>query len=101
MKTCFRILALLLASSPLGHSATYYVATSGNDGWLGTLAQPWRTIQKAANTLAPGDTALVRGGAYGPPVTVNVSGSASGGYVAFANYPGETPVIDATGISPG
>jgi len=85
---------------PLAHSATYYVATSGNDTWPGTLAQPWRTIQKAADTLAPGDTVLVRGGTYGAAVTVNVSGSASGGYITFANYPGETPVIDGAALTP-
>jgi hypothetical protein len=99
MKACLRIL-LLLASSHLAHSATYYVATNGNDAWPGTLGQPWKTIQKAANTLAPGDTVLVCGGVYSSPVTVNVSGSASGGYITFANHPGETPVIDASGITP-
>lgn len=99
VKACLRI-AFLLASSPLAHSATYYVATGGNDAWPGTLGQPWKTIQKAANTLDPGDTVLVRGGVYGGPVTVNVSGSASAGYVTLANYPGETPVVDALGITP-
>jgi len=96
----FAILPALVVAGPAAHSATYYVAPTGNDAWPGTLAQPWRTIQKAASTLAPGDTALVRGGVYGSPVTVTVSGSSTGGYVTLANYPGETPVIDATGITP-
>jgi hypothetical protein len=100
MKMGLRILLALLASGAVAHSATYYVATSGNDAWPGTLAQPWKTIQKAANTLAPGDTALARAGIYPNPVTVSVSGSSSGGYITLANYPGETPVIDASAATP-
>ena len=79
-------------------ATTYYVATNGADTNAGTLALPWRTIQHAANTLAPGDTALVRGGIYNEDITVNVSGSAAGGYVTFQNYPGETAVVDGTGL---
>ena len=29
----------------------YYVAPTGNDSHPGTIAQPWRTIQKAVNTV--------------------------------------------------
>lgn len=79
-------------------AAQYFVATNGNDSAAGTLAQPWRTIQKAANTLLAGDTACVRGGRYSEAVSVNVSGSAAGGPVTLQNYPGETPVLDGTGL---
>jgi hypothetical protein len=81
-------------------AATYYVAPGGSDAHPGTLAQPWATIQKAADTLAPGDTVLVRGGVYAERVTVRVSGSAAGGFITFANYPGETPILDASGLVP-
>jgi parallel beta-helix repeat protein len=43
---------------------TYYVSTTGNDGNSGSSAQPWRTIQKAVNTVSPGDTILVQSGTY-------------------------------------
>jgi Right handed beta helix region len=86
-------------SAGASHAAVYYVATNGADSSPGDLARPWATIQKAADTLAPGDTAFVRGGTYAK-VTVNVSGTAAGGYVTFQNYPGETPVIDGTGVTP-
>lgn len=88
---------LLCAALPL-RAATYYVATTGSDSAPGTESQPWRTVQKAANTLAPGDTALVRGGVYSEAVTVNVSG-APGQPVTLAAYPGETPVLDGTGLA--
>src|SRR3989442_10249602 len=45
----------------------YYVATSGNDANPGTAAQPFATIQHAADIVNPGDGVLVgerlRGGA--------------------------------------
>ncbi len=78
---------------------TYYVATTGNDNNPGSFLQPWRTIQKAANTLAAGATVYVRGGVYNEQVTLNVSGSASGDYITFQNYPGETPILDGTGLA--
>lgn len=81
-------------------AATYYVATNGVDTNSGASTNaPWRTIQKAANSLAPGDTAIVRGGVYNESVTFHVSGSATGGFVSFQNFPGETPVVDGTGLT--
>lgn len=92
--------ALLLLTGWTGAAgANYYVAPSGSDTDPGSLGQPWKTIQKAANILMPGDAVFVRAGVYAP-VTVNVSGSQAGGRVTFTNYPGEKPVIDATGIVP-
>src|SRR4051794_7980643 len=45
--------------------STYYVSPSGNDAALGTSdAAAWKTLQKAGNTAAAGDTVLVRAGTY-------------------------------------
>lgn len=52
----------------------YYVATNGSDNSFGSSDQPWRTIQRAANTLAPGDTVVVRAGIYQERVEINVNG---------------------------
>jgi hypothetical protein len=90
---------LILAVAPAAPAADYYVAPAGRDANSGSLAQPWRTIQKAADTLAPGDTVYVRAGIYAP-VVIHVSGSAAGGFVTFRNYPHETPVVDGSGIEP-
>ncbi len=77
----------------------FYVAVDGDDGNPGTLTQPWRTIQHAAERLAPGETAYVRGGVYNEAVTVMVSGTESDGPVTFASYPGETAVLDGSGLT--
>src|SRR4026209_768877 len=53
----------------------YYVAKNGNDTNPGTLAQPWKTIQRAADTVQAGDTVNVRQGIYRERVAVHVSGS--------------------------
>ena len=59
----FVILAFLLLAALVSvpaHGATYYVATSGRDANPGTETQPWRTIQKAADTLIASDTVFVK-----------------------------------------
>src|SRR5947208_7282919 len=56
---------------------TYYVSTSGNDSHAGTSTSPWRTIQKAANTLKAGQTAVVNAGTYNERVRIKTSGSPS------------------------
>jgi hypothetical protein len=55
---CFYVLSLLLAwcvgNTPAA-AATFHVAAGGNDSNLGTMAQPWTTLQHAANVVGPGD----------------------------------------------
>jgi len=93
-------MTFLALSSLQCFAANYYVATNGNDTNPGTGTNaPWRTVQKAANTLSPGDAAFVRGGIYNESVTVNVSGNAANGRVVFQNYPGELPVLDGAGLT--
>jgi hypothetical protein len=86
---------------PSRSGVTYYVSTSGNDNNPGTLSLPWRTIQKAANTVKAGDTVQVRAGTYTEIVAMKTSGNATSGYITFENYPGELPVVDGTGLSVG
>jgi len=63
-------------------AATYYVSPSGSDSNPGTSAQPWRTVQKAANAAAAGDTVMVKAGTYYERVQINVNGT-SGQPITF------------------
>jgi len=47
----------------------------------------------------PGDTVNVRGGVYNEHVNIGASGSASSGLITFQSYPGETAIVDGTGLS--
>jgi hypothetical protein len=75
----------------------YFVAPDGNNDNPGTEALPWRTIQKAANTLAAGDTVYIKNGTYHEQV-VPVDSGTPGNYITYSAYPGHSPVIDGTGV---
>jgi len=90
---------VILALVPVSDAADYYVSPKGLDTNAGTLAQPWKTIQKAATTLAAGDTVFIRKGTYKELVSIGVSGG-NGNPATFRNYPSEKPVIDGAGKVP-
>ncbi len=56
--------AALLCLGGTASAATYYVAPNGNDTFNGSSSNPWATLQHAVETIAPGDTILVRSGTY-------------------------------------
>src|SRR5258705_345638 len=67
----FRILAAAVVATgsvwgPAGAAPlrTFYVDPTGNDSAAGSATQPWRTLQKAANTVRAGDLVIVRAGHY-------------------------------------
>jgi hypothetical protein len=81
-----------VSSSPSSGSA-FYVSPTGSDSNSGTSASPWRTIQKAANTVSAGATVIVMPGSYNERVVVSRSG-ASGSMIAFVTPSGGTrPVM--------
>lgn len=84
----------LLAQS----GSTFYVSKSGSNGNSGSFTAPWLTIQHAANSVTAGATVYVETGTYNESVTFPNSGTASN-YITFENYPGQTAVIDGTGLS--
>ncbi len=84
-----------LTTSP--PQAVYYVAPAGSDSNPGTTAEPWQTIQKAADTLTAGEIVYIRAGIYRERVTPKNSGS-PGSEITYAAYPGEAVTIDGDGI---
>ena len=100
MKTLFLSLTIFLFISLNGstYASTYYVAKTGNDSNPGSEAQPWLSIQQAANTLVAGDTVYIKAGTYNERVVPQNSGSA-GSCITYTAYPGETVTIDGNGVS--
>jgi len=78
----FILVLLFFALPKISQATNYYVSTAGNDSSPGTQSQPWRTIQKAANTTVAGDTVIVRAGNYNERIQVTKSGS-SGAPITF------------------
>jgi hypothetical protein len=96
--------AMTNAAANTSAAADFYVAPSGSDAGPGTLAQPFRTVDRArlaVEALKPSVsgrtiTVLMRAGTYYLPstwtFTQNDSGTATTP-ILYANYPGESPVI--------
>ncbi|MCP4667581.1 MAG: hypothetical protein GY849_14590 [Deltaproteobacteria bacterium] len=78
--------------------AVYYVSPAGHDANPGTETLPWRTIQKAADTLTAGETVYIKNGTYNERVIAQNSGTA-GNYITYSAYQGHAPIIDGTGFS--
>ncbi len=93
------VVVLLLAQSLAGQiGATYFVSKKGSDSNPGTIGSPWLTIQHAANAVSAGATVYVFGGVYNESVNFPKSGTASAP-ITFQSYPGQSAVIDGTGLS--
>ena len=90
------LLAAVLLVTP-AIAADYYVSLSGKDTNAGTLAAPWRTIQKAASSVPAGSIVNIRSGTYNEMVQITVSGK-SGARIVFQSAPGEQAKIDGTGL---
>lgn len=83
--------------------STYYVASNGNDSNLGTIDSPFKSIEKARDTIREiknagkfpedGIKVMLRGGTYYVENTITFNGLDSGtenGRVVYQSYPGET-----------
>ena len=79
-------------------SNAYYVSPNGNDANPGSFSQPWRTLAKAAEMATSGQTIYVREGTYNERLVPQNSGDQDN-YIIFIAYPGETVIIDGTGVA--
>ena len=85
-----------------GHAlaADYWVSPSGSDTEPGNKEKPFRTVQKAADVMRPGDTCTVRGGTYREAVAIRHSG-ANGKQIRFVAAEGERVIFDGTDLVTG
>ena len=68
-------LAFIMVSNCL-FAKTHYVATNGQDTNPGTKGKPWKTIQKAADSMMPGDDAIMKAGGYDETIKTTKDGEA-------------------------
>ncbi len=77
-------------------SDTFYVSMNGKDTNPGTAALPFRTIQKAAGILKPGQTALVGDGTYANGIFFDAQSGEPGKPITLKAAPGASPKVDIT-----
>ena len=91
----------------IANASNYYVAVDGDDSNVGSLAEPFATLNKANSKVAAGDTVFIRGGTYYPVDTVyvsndkmfagiylNKSGESDERRIHYVAFPGEIPIFD-------
>lgn len=78
-------------------SSSYYVNSSGNDNNLGTISDPWKTLERVSRqTLNPGDSVLFnRGDRFDGHLSINGSGKDSLPVVIGSYGTGNKPIITA------
>jgi len=81
------------------YTNTYYVATTGNNAWPGTIGSPMATIEYAAGTAAANSIVYVRAGTYSPTTYISPNSGSSGNPIVFQNYNGEAVEIDGSGYA--
>jgi hypothetical protein len=86
------------AALPPSSGRTFHISQAGDDTGPGTRVRPWRTIQKALDTLRPGQRALVEAGTYTQDLVVDRAGTARAP-ITIAAQPGSRVVLHAASTS--
>jgi Right handed beta helix region len=95
------ILVLATKCWNVAAATTYYVATDGNNLGDGSIGAPFGTFDFAIDQTNPGDTVFVRGGTYNLSTRVRIQADESGedgNRINLWAYPGETPILDFSGM---
>lgn len=101
----FALLIFLAASAKQANAQTWYVSPTGSDSADGRSAKtPFRTLQKAADGVNPGDVVLIGEGTYtnndlsdgGAVLNVRKSGTKDA-WITWKAAPGAKPVINPKG----
>ena len=91
-KAAVAVIVLSAASAVFGEAAEHYVSPKGDDSGPGTQESPWKTLAKACEEAAAGDSVFLRGGVYRETLAPKRSGE-RGKPIRFLSAPGERAVI--------
>jgi hypothetical protein len=83
----------LSCTSALASPCSYVASTSGSDHARGTAARPFRTVQRLADKLHPGQVGCVRGGTYRESVKIGRGGRGNSKRVTIESYSGERATL--------
>ena len=94
-------LIVLITTAVKSYSINYYVsASTGNNSYSGlSIDKALKTLQKAADKTAAGDTVFVMNGTYlkdfssSSDVVIENSSGTAYKWIVWMNYPGHKPVI--------
>jgi hypothetical protein len=103
-----------LVSPNPAHASDWFVATDGDNKAAGSLEKPFATVQRAQESIAPGDTVFIRGGTYRMTnahlsstqgifsrITVLDKSGVAGKPITYRAYQQEKPIFDCTQVNPG
>lgn len=83
-------------SCPVANERNYFISKQGNDNNDGSEQNPWLTIQKAADSVSPGDIVYVKEGIYRESVTITKSGTQEK-RIIFSNFQNDNVNVFVTG----
>lgn len=92
---------ITIASAVTGFAAEYHVATNGSDAASGSVNEPFRTIQRAAEAVQAGDIITVHGGVYRERVNPLRGGDSDERRIVYQAAPGEKVEIKGTEVVTG
>ena len=85
-------MGLATSGAAAGAACDKVASPLGSDAYPGTVAEPYATVDKLANSLSPGQTGCLRAGVYQGDVRVN-KGGVSGAPTTITSYPGERATV--------
>ena len=86
------LLILFLCFITKINAKNYYVSKNGNDNNTGTQQSPFKTIQKAANTMSEGDICYILEGTYRENVVVKKNNT------TFRNFNGQKVTVSGADV---
>ncbi len=98
MKTAIITVAGILALAGRIHAGEFHVAANGKDSSPGTQAEPFRTIQHAAELAQPGDVITVHAGVYRERVNPPRGGESDAKRIIYQAAPGENVEIKGSEV---